>query len=273
MTTKLPKVSIIGFGYVGSAIAHGFSLHADIKIYDKYKEGFDNFDDVIDHGDFIFICVSTPTQYYLFYPYELEDVFRKITIDPEDHVNKIFIVKSTVIPKTMDYLQKTYPYFNLIYSPEFLTARTAKLDFINSTRIILANSTGSTDIIVKKVIDLFRLRFDYTPIFITDFTTAELVKYACNAFFATKISFFNEINLICNKLGVDYNEVKKLVQADMRIGNSHMDVPGHDGKLGYGGNCLPKDVEALIGEMGEIGLDMDILKSVDKFNKKIRKEE
>ena len=114
--------------------------------------------------------------------------------------------------------------------------------------------------------------FPNIPIIKTDSSTAEMIKYFTNTFLATKVSFSNEIKMICNKIGVKYDDVVKFSLYDQRLGQSHWAVPGPDGKSGFGGSCLPKDLNALIYLADQNNLDLDLLKSVWKTNLKVRPE-
>lgn len=268
-----PIIGIIGFGMVGQAIHHGFSLTTDFRIYDKNpKLSVNTFGEVVEDSDFLFICVPTPMkkktgQADLSIIKETLDNIEAYRALKKTKKNGIIIIKSTIPPGTTSILSWQYPSINIIHNPEFLTARSFRLDFINQSRIILGGNKKDC----KKVEELYRMRFLHTPIYITDSTTAEMAKYTANTFFATKLSFFNEIYEICEKLNIDYYDVIKMTLADGRIGNSHYDVPGHDGLKGYGGLCFPKDINALIFKAKELGIDPIILKSAWEKNLRVRK--
>ena len=262
-------IGIIGFGMVGRAVQHGFAQITDFRIYDIDKRISENtLEEVYKESDYIFICVPTPmkrgtgeadisiVEYYVYKGLQLID-----------YPNTILIMKSTVPPGTTRMLQEKYKGVRLIFNPEFLTARTSRLDFINTSRIILGGSYEDTE----SVEELYRMRFPHTPIYKTDSTTAEMVKYAANCFFAVKVSLMNEYYQICEKLGVDYKEMKEMMMADGRIGNSHLDVPGHDGDFGFGNLCFPKDINALIFKAKEMGVDPKILEAAWKKNLEVRK--
>ena len=98
-----------------------------------------------------------------------------------------------------------------------------------------------------------------------------MVKYMTNAYLATKVSFANEIKLICDSLSIDYDDVVKITTLDNRIGNTHLTVPGPDGELGFGGHCLPKDLNALIYLAEQNNLNINILKAALATNDMLRK--
>lgn len=265
------KIGIIGNGFVGSAIMHGFILHVDdIMIYDKNpKRSTHSMKDLVNESDVIFICVPTP----MFESGEcdlsiVESVSKELSqyscID-----KKVVVIKSTVVPGTTERLANKYPKMNFVFNPEFLTERKARLDFINTSRIVLgSNNTLANDIVEK----LYRLRFPYTKIIKTDFGTAQLIKYMCNCFFATKVSFMNEMYQICEAIKGDWEKAIEGFITDGRIGNSHIDVPGHDGDLGFGGKCFPKDLNAMIKRAEELGVSPDVMKGVWEKNKQVRKD-
>jgi nucleotide sugar dehydrogenase len=265
-----PTIGVIGFGFVGQAIVHGFGLVADIRIYDINPVLCQNtLEDLCESSEFIFISVPTPM---IEETGEADTSIVEETIqqclDYIDRERTIFIIKSTIPPGTVDMLINRYnDEINIIHNPEFLTARNSKLDFINSSRIIL----GGNREITNRVEKLYRKRFIHTPILHVDSTTAEMIKYTSNCFFTTKLSFLNEIYQMCEKLGVDYNEMIKGVLLDQRIGNSHYEVPGHDKKLGWGGPCFSKDLPAFIYSAKELGVEPTVMKATLKKNKEVRK--
>lgn len=242
MTVDVKKYNfgLIGMGFLGTAIMHGFGLHAHIKAYDKFLSGYDTIDDVVDHADFIWMCLPTPMNL------ETGEIDLSILdenikaihdrVSAED--NKIVIIKSTVIPGTTRKFAEKYPKLKFIMNPEFLTARNNKLDFICQSRIIIGGE--STDLVTcDRLEEVYRYRFgDSTPIYRCGWEEAELTKYGANCFFTVKISYFNFIYSMCEKLSLDFEEVRDMILADGRIGRSHANVPGWDGQRGYSGPCL-----------------------------------
>ena len=106
----------------------------------------------------------------------------------------------------------------------------------------------------------------------TGSTTAEMVKYFANCFLATKVSFANEMKQFCDKKNIDYDKVVEYALYDNRIGQSHLGVPGPDGKLGFGGSCFPKDINALIHEMKKEDVNPSMLEATWKKNLLVRPE-
>ena len=263
-------LGIIGFGFVGRAIHHGFGLSNSFRVYDSNpKVSVNTLEETVKDSEFIFVCVPTPSDIKTG---EIDlGILESVLIDCEKMVSgsdKIFIVKSTVVPGSMAKLQKQIPGLNLVHSPEFLTERNYRFDFINQSRLILGGERKHTNRIEK----LFNNRFGYLPVFHCRFEVAELVKYASNCFFSVKVSFCNEMYQVCEALGISYEEVNNLLMLDGRIGHSHNLVPGTDGKMGFGGKCFPKDLCAMIARAEELGVDPKVMKAAWEKNLELRPE-
>jgi UDPglucose 6-dehydrogenase len=148
-----------------------------------------------------------------------------------------------------------------VSNPEFLREGSAVNDFMNPDRVVLGSTNRDA---AEKVADLYEaLR---APIMITDLRTAEMIKYASNAFLATRISFINEIANICESLGADVREVARGMGMDKRIGPAFLDAG-----LGWGGSCFPKDVKALAHMAATRGSHPQLLQAVMDINKNQRK--
>jgi UDPglucose 6-dehydrogenase len=263
-----PTVCVFGFGFLGRAFTHGFYLHANIKIYDKYDNSYDSLDDAVNSSRMIFVGVPTPMSDDGSQDLSnMDDAVRSIVRVAKSR--KIIVLRSTIIPGTTRAYAEKYPEHDFSFMPEFLTERQAKLDFINSARFIFGGERHITNELEK----FFRIRFEHTPIYHTTWEAAEMVKYMCNCFFAVKVSFMNEIYDMCEFIGIPYGEMKKMFLADARIGNSHCDVPGHDNLRGYGGKCFPKDVRAFIKWAEKNNLTADMCVAADKVNSIVREEE
>ena len=262
------NIGIIGNGFVGSAIAAGFALHANVRIYDTDVErSTHTLHETINMSTIIFVSVPTPTKLDTgkIDLSILDGVLREIN-RLNDKSDNVVVIKSTVVPGTVERYILDYPKLNIIFSPEFLTERTANLDFINASRIILGGNPKFIDVVEQ----LFRRRFPYIKIIKTDVATAQFIKYMCNCFFATKISFMNEMKQVSEATGVNWDDAMNGFISDGRIGNSHLDVPGHDGHRGFGGKCFPKDINAFICMMNDAGVDAKVLQAVWDKNMEVR---
>lgn len=257
------NIGIIGYGIVGRAVEYGFKEIAEIRYYDKYKTS-QPLEEVIKNSEFIFVCLPTPSNKngidLSIMDENIADI-AKLT----DNTDKIIVIKSSVVPGATRNYAKKYPRSKFCFNPEFLTEANYLEDFVNSDRHVIG---ADDDKISLRVTALYRDRFPKTPIFRTDLTTAEIVKYMSNCFLAAKVIFANEMYDLCEKLGINYDEVKKMVGADKRIGESHFSVTS---VRGFGGKCFPKDIVALIGLYKKFGLDASLLETVWNKNLKIRK--
>ena len=140
---------------------------------------------------------------------------------------------------------------------------------LTQSRIIL----GGEKQWCSKVLELFKARFGEKHYILTNIITAELVKYMANTFLAVKVSVVNEFYKLSEQLDVDWDKALEGFVSDPRIGNSHSQVPGHDGKLGFGGTCFPKDINAMIQFGTELDINMNTLKGAWKTNLEVRPEQ
>ena len=269
----MKKIGIIGRGFVGSAVEFGFSAqtgcNAVVKIFDKNpKLSLHTLNETINDSEFVFVSVPTPSNVNGSINLDiLESVLSDI--DKVNDTQNIILIRSTIIPGTTRIFQDKFPKLNLVFNPEFLTERSAKYDFINQSRFILGGDKSNTD----EVASLFRWRFgDSIPVIKTSFETAELIKYMNNCFFATKVSFLNEMKLLSDKIGSDWDTAIEGFVRDGRIGHSHLSVPGPDGRLGFGGSCFPKDIQAIIDFAETMDIDLNTLRGAWKTNLLVRPE-
>ena len=261
---KKMTVGIVGNGFVGESQIFAFKPTNEIRVYDIDPLKSTHTKDETYKSDFIFVCVPTPMNIYGRQDLSfIEKVFEESVEGP------IYIIKSTVLPGTTEDLQRKYPHLNIIFSPEFLTERTAKLDMLTQSRIIFGGDKELTD----KVEKLFSNRFMNRHFIHTDSKTAEFIKYMNNTFFATKVSLMNEYHRLAKLVGVNWDDAMYGFSSDGRIGDSHLHVPGPDGKLGFGGTCFPKDINALISMANDVGVNMNVLDAAWKTNLEIRPEQ
>ncbi|MFC9707020.1 UDP-glucose/GDP-mannose dehydrogenase family protein [Paenibacillus sp. JNUCC31] len=219
-----------------------------------------NIAEAINQSDIIFIAVGTPSlpsgEANLSY-------VEQVAVEIGSHIEsyKIVVTKSTVPVGTNDRVRElissmsSQP-FDVASVPEFLREGTAVKDTLNPDRIVIGTNSDRAIKILKKL---------HRPLtenlVITDIRSAEMIKYASNAFLATKISFINEISNICEKVGADVTRVAEGMGYDKRIGASFLKAG-----IGYGGSCFPKDTQALIQIAGMVDYDFRLLKSVVQVN-------
>ncbi len=226
----------------------------------SYEEGLKD-------AEFVFICVGTPSgvdgEADLKYVRAAAETIARTMTRP-----LIIINKSTVPVGTGDFVadiirssQPTPIDFSVVSCPEFLREGSAVLDFMATDRTVL----GSTDLKAAEAVAQLYLPLR-APIVMTDLRTAEMIKYASNAFLATRISFINEISIICEKLGADVIEVAQGMGFDKRIGHHFLQAG-----VGYGGSCFPKDVKALAHMAQTHGMHPQLLNAVMEINEYQRK--
>lgn len=228
----MPKILIIGHGFVGQAVDYGFS-HPKIEktiIDPKYGTNLDNIDTAL--FDCAFVCVPTPMG-------DGGDIDSSIINDTLAKINnaKLVVVKSTVPP----HIVTKWP-AQVVYNPEFLTEKSANEQFVDPPFHILGGDEWATE----KVENLYTKYSlcSHCPSYHMTREEASFVKYTINTFLAMKVTFFNQLYDVVGETNANFATIIKAVAADTRIGSSHTKVPGFDGKQGFGGACFPKDVSA-----------------------------
>ncbi len=217
--------------------------------------------------EFVFICVGTPNSV------DGETDLRYVRMAAESIARAmrrpLIVVSKSTVPVgagdwVADSIQRNQPTpidFSVVSCPEFLKAGSAIADFMNPDRVVLGSLNQAA---VERVAQLY-LPLG-APIVATDLRTAEMIKYASNAFLATRISFINEIAAICEKLGANVQEVAAGIGYDRRIGPHFLNAG-----LGYGGSCLPKDVKALEHTALMYGVHSSLLRAVAEINQNARR--
>jgi len=264
----MKKIGIIGNGFVGNSIAFGFSPTHEIRIHDKDpKRNMNTIEEVLE-CDYVFVAVPTPMDEKG--AISLDIVFKALSevYNKNKRTDNIIILKSTMLPGTTDMFIEQFPTLNIVFNPEFLTERTAKLDFLTQARIILGGDKEHT----SRVRELFEERFMHCYVIEMDTVTAEMIKYMNNVFFASKVSLMNEMKMVCDAVGANWELALKGFAADQRIGDSHLNVPGPDGKLGFGGSCFPKDINAFMSMAEELGVKVPTIKGAWQTNLNVRPE-
>lgn len=265
------KIGIFGLGVVGNSVKLAFeAAQIDVVSYDpKFDLQYDGAKFLT--CQFIFVCVPTPTTDGKQDQTAIYDVCRKLTALK---YHGAVVIKSTVLPETCDKLTQTFPLL-FIHNPEFLTERNARQDFLKQTDILYSIPKGYSAIqqefetIHRKALPASSaLKFhDFN-----DYKITEMAKYLHNCFLATKVVFANEMYRLCATSDIDFKQVVKAAQTQGKIGESHWQVPGPDGKMGYGGMCFPKDMDALANYAVQKHCVQMVLTSALITNKQIRQD-
>jgi len=262
------KLGIIGKGFVGSAVANGFDKDVDQFVVDT-KLNNNTIKDLIEYDPSLcFVCVPTPQQ-DTHLDVDISIVRSVLTELNEQKYKGIVIIKSTITPQHLTKFKKDFN-LKLVYNPEFLTEANSLQDFIDPNMQILGGKWKDCEAVEKAYIRHSSVKI--VPTFKVDLITASLIKYTINSWLATKVIFFNELKELFDTSSShsSWEQFTDMLTRDPRIGNSHLQVPGPDGRLGFGGHCFPKDTNALLYYAKLKGVDLSVLKQAIKKNDKIR---
>lgn len=269
----MSTIGIIGYGYVGCAVAYGFrgwdleqkrEPKHEIRIYDRYKDS-ESLEQVLEASEYIFVCLPTPfEEEALRIDQSIIDRMIEEIAPRLEGRGKVVIIKSTVVPGTTRRYNELFPEVPFAFNPEFLTEANYLQDFVHADRVVIG---ADNDWTAQRLIDLYRTCFSETTILKLSSTAAEIVKYQCNVTLATRVAVANVFYDLCEAEGVNYEDVKRAVALDPRIGESHLSVTS---ERGFGGKCFPKDLGSIIGRCRELGVDAKLLEEVFGYNLRIR---
>ena len=278
----MSKIGIIGSGVVGSATGRGFQkLGHDVIFFDISKSKLRDLEnlgyktantlgEVISSTDINFVCVNTPT---IKGEQDLSQIL-SVLYDLTSLINnndgyRLFVFRSTMLPGTIRevVINNFEKYcrgrrginYDICYNPEFLRQDTALDDFFRPDRVIIGEDRPGVSQPIRKLYEELT-----SNIIVTSFEAAELIKYASNCFLSLKISFFNEIGMMCRNLEIDDKIVSLGVSLDKRIGKY-----GTETGRPFDGMCLPKDTEALASFARRQSIEPDLLQVVLDINKKM----
>lgn len=293
VVSLMARICILGSGIVGTTIGKGFKelgnkvIFYDIdtkKVQKLRNSGLDATTDLshaIHESDVSFLCVPTPTK-------DLKiDLTQVISITEnlacclkEKRDYHVVVVKSTVVPTTTEKIiipaleknssKRIGPDIGICVNPEFLTEihqswtdnKSYVRNFFSEDRVVIGEFDQTSGDTIQALYEPLKI-----PIIRTDMRTAEMIKYACNCALASRISYWNEIYYICQRLGVDSDLVARVAAMDKRIGK-YGTIHGK----AFGGKCLPKDLEAFISFAEELGYEPKLLKAIREINEKIKAE-
>lgn len=248
------KIGIAGYGFVGQAHEGVLKDYHQIIISDPAKKMYGD----LRHADAIIVCVSTPQGSHG--GCHMDNVFSVLKdLRPDQPV----LIKSTISVEGWDTLKHMFPNLSITFSPEFLRAASALEDFKNSSSILLGG--GNTDFWA----DIFINAMGKINISCANPKELILAKYARNSFLALKVAYFNQINDLCESLGVDYEQVRLYTTIDDRIGESHTKITD---ERGFGGHCFPKDTKAFTVTANQNKANLTILEQAINYNNEVRKD-
>ena len=261
---NMPKIGIVGLGFVGSAIKDNMEHACNLILVDPPKGLLGKYEDLLD-CEGVFVCVPSPqgddgscdTSY-------LESALDKLA---SLNYTGVIISKSTAPPSVYKALQAKHK--NLVHAPEFLTAADASRDYANGKFAIIGGCVGAYQRDAERIIRIGQSSIGQNVRYCT-IDEAALAKYTINTYLATKVAFMNEVYSVATKSGMNYDTIISMVNMDSRIGSSHLKVPGPDGTFGFGGACFPKDTAALLKYAEEIGVNMMVLDAAVRKNTLLR---
>ena len=256
------KIGIVGLGFVGSAVRDAYNdMFVNLVLVDPPKGLPGTYNDLMDCSA-VFICVPSPSA---------EDgscdtrILEDVLVNLKDY-SGVIISKTTAPPDVYDRLAGTYR--NLVHAPEFLTAANARADYINGQFAIIGGNVKAYVNEAERIIKIGQQGIKGVKYCTAG--EASLAKYAINCFLAVKVVFMNELSILASLGKHDFNKISELIKMDRRIGHSHMQVPGPDGHLGFGGMCFPKDTAALLKYAESFKTCLNIIDSAVKKNTMLR---
>lgn len=260
------KIGIVGMGYVGQAVASAYTEKVkEVVCVDIIEEkSTHKFNDLF-KTDAIFICVPSPMK-------SDGSCNADILIDTLDKLKKYkktIISKTTALPSIYEKLGNEY--YNLVHVPEFLTAHNNIKDYANETGAIIGASDDDSRVLALQILKLGQSKL--TSFYTCSLKEAAFAKYVENCFLATKVIFMNEMASLANKINLDWDKIRRILEKDPRVGLSHCKVPGHDGLLGFGGVCFPKDTSAFLHYAKSLNIDLSLLQLAVNKNRIIRNED
>jgi len=254
------NIGIVGFGFVGQAVCNAFNGEAWVvdpailnnDISDFYNENRDG-----EHLDVIFICVPTP----MLPNGDIDaSIVQECVKTLLANTMATIVIKSTVTPNQIP------SDLRVVYNPEFLTEANAEDDFIKAKLHVLGGERHDCFKVWQAYRQQSKIVHKESFVFMTK-EEASLVKYAINSFLATKITFFNQLYDLVDKVNGDYDTVLSAILYDDRISSGHTSVADNGRKRGFGGSCLPKDVNALYNFSDR---EFTILKTITNINNEYR---
>lgn len=272
---KKINIAIIGHGFVGKAVEYGFTprgvtcnkQHSKKFIVDP-KDGIDIDELPFKELDLTFVCVPTPMGWDHSIDSSIVDsVMAKLV---KEKASGLIVLKSTVTPDVVDRIHKIVGE-KFVYNPEFLTERKANQDFVNPIMHVFGGEYSSC-LALSAFYEHYSTCKPCKEHYVTP-VEASFIKYGINSFLATKVAWMNQYRELVLDNGGNWASVISAMRYDNRIGSSHTHVPGHDGRLGFGGACFTKDCAAIHSMSDNLnGDDLTILGEAISYNNIVRSQ-
>lgn len=262
------RLGIVGLGFVGKAVSAAFDTDTvqqfviDPAINNNTMDGLAEF---LPH--LTFVCVPTPAA--ADHTVDVSTVETVLEQFEDAECSGTLVLKSTITPDHLVRLSKRH-WFPMVYNPEFLREAHAVADFVDPAMQILGGSWH--DCVAVEQAYTTHSRVKVVPTFKTDVITASLLKYTINSWLATKVVFMNQVHQLHAASGAlsTWEQFTDMLQRDSRVGHSHLQVPGPDGALGFGGHCFPKDTAALVEYAQKTGAPQDLVCAAREINNILR---
>lgn len=257
-------VGIVGLGMVGGTLGEALTrAGVPVRAYDLYREV--GRPETLAGSSVVFVCVPTPSADDG--GLDLTEVWAAVAgVEPHLDDGTVVAVKSTVPPGTSDRLAEAFPRLELASVPEFLVAARPMETLTRPDRVVIGARSPATATALSELVALLA---PAAPVVVVTPVEAELVKLCSNAMLAAKVALANELAEVCSMFGVEWPRVQRGVGLDRRIGPGHLTVTP---QRGFGGGCLPKDLDGLIAAAAAAGYLPRILEEIARFNREISGE-
>ena len=262
------KLGIIGHGFVGKAVDYIFSTNSVEKFIVDPKISENTLQDLCAwQPNCVFICLPTPASNDGGIDTKsIDDAVMRLV----NQTDAFIVIKSTVTPDVSDRLSRIDG--RIVYEPEFLNESNAKEGMTNARYRIFGVQQQEAASHLEGLYNYFSLANPAQTITMSP-VEASFFKYTVNNYLAMKVTFMNQLKKVMDDYGGSYNQLSRALMVDQRIGHSHMKIPGHDGRDGFGGACFPKDLSAFINFIdNKTDQSSEIWKTVQNLNNEIRSE-
>lgn len=277
------QINLIGYGFIGSAIGNlcenneiSYNVHDLDKKYGNFNY-FNNLKELVDYSEkrnkinYYIIAVPTPSNSDGTCNTLIVESILKNLNDFITEENSIILIKSTLVPLTLDRVILEYPKLNIILCPEFLRELYAKEDMYNADFVLLGINEKFNKY-TNDIKDLFKIMYKHNPnitFYIKTPPECELFKYTLNNFLGLKVWYFNKIYDICEKMNINYESFKELFQLDTRLGIYGTHVPYTHGR-GFSGECIYKDTKGMMKFQESIDIDNSVWREFIRENDILR---
>lgn len=248
---KVRTIGVYGVGVVGQALVRSYIEHAEVKAWDRMPERRTHPREEVLASDIVFVALPTPANANGSCDTRAIDLFLS-GLAQDGRLDMNIVIRSTVPVGFTRRMAELYGLRNLVHSPEFLTARTAMVDAQMPARNVIGypfidrEDKGVNARVCNVVYDLYAERFPSVPVHVMSSDESEAVKLCQNTLAACTVTMWNELQDACARMGCEWETVRRGILADGHFSPALSNVPGPDGKMGWGGACYGKDIRNFI---------------------------